>query len=220
MRRQIAIYDLDGTFLSRATFTPFLLFAAAKRSKWRLAFTPVWIGAMVAYKAGAFTREQLKQLGLSLFTGSVTQADLAAIAEEFAERAVPGWIGSGAAKAFARDREEGRLLILATAAMEFYASGIGERAGFDEVIATRSEIVDRRCLITGGNNYGQNKVPRVEALLESLGLPREECHVRFYSDSMADAPLLDWSDEAVFVNGGAAKNAKAQARGWQVADFR
>lgn len=220
MRRQIAIYDLDGTFLSRATFTPFLLFAAGKRAKWRLAFTPVWIGAMIAYKAGAFTREQLKQLGLSLFTGAISKDELSALSEEFADRAVPGWIGSGAAKAFERDREEGRLLILATAAMEFYASGIGERAGFDHVIATRSEIVDRRCRITGGNNYGQNKIPRVEAVLDALGLPREECHVRFYSDSMADASLLDWSDEAVFVNGGAARNAKALARGWQVADFR
>lgn len=219
-RRKIAIYDLDGTFLSRATFTPFLLFAAVRHAKWRLIFTPAWIGAMIAYKAGFFTRERLKQLGLSLFTGSINQAELATISDEFADRVIPGWIGKGAAEAFTRDREEGRLLVLATAAMEFYSTGIARRAGFDEVLATRSEVVDGRCLIRGGNNYGPNKVPRVESMLAAMGLVREDCEIRFYSDSMADAPLLDWSDEAVFVNGGPGKNARALARGWQVADFR
>ena len=33
---RIAIYDLDRTLTRRATFTPFLLFAARKVASWRL----------------------------------------------------------------------------------------------------------------------------------------------------------------------------------------
>ncbi|WP_164843897.1 haloacid dehalogenase-like hydrolase [Croceicoccus ponticola] len=220
MKRLIAIYDLDGTLLKHATFTPFLLFAARRHAPWKLALVPIWIGAMIAYKAGLFSREALKSFGLKLLVGRIDQPGLDELAVAFADKILPGWIGNGAQIALSRDRGEGRLLILATAAMEFYAGEIARRIGFDHVIATRH--ADPRgafCQIEGGNCYGDAKVPRVEALLASIGLSRSDCDVRFYTDSTSDAPLLDWSDEPVLVDAGARGRGMAKARGWALTRF-
>lgn len=218
--RCIAIYDLDRTLLQHATFTPFLVFAARRRSPVRLALVPAWVLAMAAYKAGFFSREALKGFGLRLLLGRVDAASLDALAGAFADRVVPHWIGPGAARALERDRGEGRILILATAAMEFYAGEIARRIGFDHIIATRHAEPDGgHCRIEGGNCYGEGKVPRVEALLARLGLARSACHVRFYTDSTSDAPLLDWSDEGVLVDAGGKGRRIAAAKGWQIARF-
>lgn len=218
--RGIAIYDLDRTVLRHATFTPFLIFAARRCNPARLALVPVWVLAMAAYKAKLFSREALKGFGLRLMLGRVDARTLDDLASGFADGVVPHWIGPGAAQALERDRSEGRMLVLATAAMEFYAAEIARRIGFDHVIATRHARADGgHCRIEGGNCYGDGKVPRVEALLARLGLARSECHVRFYTDSTSDAPLLDWSDEGVLVDAGARGRQVAAARGWQVARF-
>lgn len=221
LKRPIAIYDLDGTLLKHATFTPFLIFAARRRAPWKLALTPVWIGAMAAYKAGLFSRESLKGFGLKLMVGRADARALYDLSHAFSDKVVPDWIGEGAAAALAKDRAEGRMLVLATAAMEFYAGEIARRVGFDHVIATRhADAQGAAPAIEGGNCYGTNKVPRVEALLAQLGLSREECDIRFYTDSTSDAPLLDWSDEPVLVEAGAKGRKLAAAKGWALARFR
>ncbi|WP_172799871.1 HAD family hydrolase [Croceicoccus bisphenolivorans] len=221
MKRRIAIYDLDGTLLKRATFTPFLLFAARRRAVWRLALAPVWVGAMIGYKAGLYSREALKGFGLRLMVGRIDQSALHDLACAFADSVMPSWIARGAAVALERDRAEGRMLVLATAAMAFYAGEIARRIGFDHVIATRhADPAGDICRIAGGNCYGTAKVPRVETLLADLGIDRADCDIRFYSDSLSDAPLLDWADEGVLVNGGAGARRYASTRNWVAADFR
>lgn len=219
MPHAIAIYDLDRTLLSRATYTPFLLFAAWRRAPWRLVFAPVWIAAMLVYKVGLCSREALKQFGLRLFIADTGNAALDDLATSFADRVVPAWIAPGAAAALARDRAEGRRLVLATAAMEFYAGEIARRIGFDHVVATRHETADGACRIAGGNCWGEAKVPRIEALLAERGVDRTACHVRFYTDSTSDAPLLDWADEGVLVDAGRKGRAMARRRSWTVARF-
>lgn len=218
--KKIAIWDLDGTLLRRATFTPFLVHAARLRRPVRLALVPVWIAAMIGYKAGFWSREALKQFGLGLFLGKVTEAELARLAATFTDGVWPHGFGSDAKTALGRDRQEGRELVLATAAMGFYALEIGQKAGFDHVVATGHEIdANGRCRIVGGNCYGESKVRRLVDLLATLNLDRRDCHIRFYSDSISDAPLLDWADEAVLVNAGREDRRAAQARGWSVARF-
>lgn len=217
-----ALYDLDGTVLHRATFTPFLLFAARCRAPWRVALAPVWIAAMAGYKAGLFSRGALKQFGLDLFLGpKVRESDLAALGEAFAERVVPAWVAPGAARSIVADRAAGRRLVLVTAAMRFYAEPIARRLGFDRVLATgHRAIADAgRCRLDGENCYGAEKVERVAAMLAQGGLAREACHLVFYSDSVSDAPLFDYADEAVLVDTGSRALRFARHRGWRTESF-
>ena len=221
---KLAIYDLDGTVLRRSTFTPFLFFAALRNERWRVCLAPVWFAAMALYKLGVFDRRALKQFGLQLFLGrQVTLSGLEATSRAFADRVVPGWVARGAMQAMAADRKEGCVLVLATAAMEFYAAQIAERLGFDHVIASRTiplSAAPASCVIDGENCYGAQKPVRVKAFLATLGCERSQCLVRFYTDSTSDAPLLDWADQAVLVNAGPVARRTAASRGWAQASFR
>ncbi len=218
----LAIYDLDRTVLRRATFTPFLLFAACRRAPVRLLLLPVWIAAMLMYKLNVFSRGTLKQFGLSLFLGSsLTESDLEMLGEAFADKVVPAWVAPGATRAMARDRKEGYELVLATAAMHFYAVPIGRRLCFAEIVATPHVRLDRggRVKISGQNCYGAEKIERINAFLAAKGARREECTLRFYSDSINDAPLLGWVDRGVLVDANRKGKARASAEGWEVTRF-
>jgi phosphoserine phosphatase len=221
--REVAIYDLDGTVLRRSSFTPFLFFAASRHERWRLCLAPVWITAMGLYKLGFFSRGALKQFGLRLFLGRrMTGAKLRSLSLAFADRILPAWLAPGAVQAMASDRAEGRSLVLATAAMEFYAGELGRRLRFDHVIASRSKPLSEdfsACSMEGENCYGSEKPERVATLFRELGWNRSECSIRFYTDSASDAPLLDWADQPILVNGSARARRTARARGWETRRF-
>jgi len=221
--RKVAIYDLDGTVLRRSTFTPFLFFAARRHEPWRLCLAPAWFGAMALYKLGLFSRGALKQFGLRLFLGRrMTLSKLEAISDAFADHAVARWPSSAAMRTMAADREDGCTLVLATAAMEFYAVGIARRLGFDHVTATRNRALSTSpsaCLLEGENCYGAEKPVRMKALFEELGWDRSGCAIRFYTDSVSDAPLLEWAERPVLVNAGPRARRTAAARGWEQGRF-
>ena len=112
------------------------------------------------------------------------------------------------------DREAGATLMIATAAFGFYAAAFADRLGFSHLIATRWDGSG----IPGGNCYGETKKARVLAWFAEQGIDRGVTQVRFVSDSFADAPLLDWADEPVFVTRSAREASRARARGWMVID--
>ena len=125
-------------------------------------------------------------------------------------------------RAVARDRQEGRRLVLATASYRLYAEAIAGRLGFDDVIATGSVIgLDDRvhAKIDGDNCYGPAKLRMIAEWVERSGLTGVHGHVRFYSDHASDEPVFDWSDEPVAVNPHARLARLAATRGWAVEDW-
>ena len=55
---ELAIYDMDRTITRRATYTPFLIHAAAKISPWRLALLPLSALAMLGYAVRLIDRRR------------------------------------------------------------------------------------------------------------------------------------------------------------------
>jgi phosphatidylglycerophosphatase C len=220
----IAIYDLDRTILSRPTFTPFLIFAAKRLKPWRLLLLPIWITAMIGYKLRLYDRKPMKQFGIRLFIGRDIIGPTANIlAHEFASKCVPSDVQPGAAARIANDRVLDAKLVMATAAPEIYAGEIGRLIAFDAVIATRHlRLADGgyRNLFADENCYGPHKLARVKEWMAAQGLDRASCHVRFYTDHHSDAPVLDWADEGVIVNGDAKLTKMAQQRGWRSENWR
>jgi phosphoserine phosphatase len=80
--------------------------------------------------------------------------------------------------------------------------------------------------ISGGNCYGVRKKARFvqwfeeQGFEEQQGFEPEQIYIRFVSDSFADAPLLDYADEAIFNTASASAKARAEAKGWRVCDLR
>ena len=221
MTTDLAIYDMDRTVTRHATYTPFLLHCAMKRAPWRLLLLPLVAGSMLAYVAKLIDRGRLKEINHRLLLGHNRHpSELAPLVDSFAARTLAGNIRPGARDAIARDKAEGRRVVMATASYRFYARAIADALGFDDCIGTNSILgLDDRvhAKIDGKNCYGPAKLEMVEAWLAAEGLTR--AHVRFYSDHASDAPVFEWADEAVAVNPHDKLKRLAAQRGWAVEDW-
>ena len=221
MSVDLAIYDMDRTVTRHATYTPFLLHCAIRRAPWRLLLLPFVVGSMVAYVLKLIDRGRLKEINHRLLLGQKRHPhELRPLVDSFAEKTDASNVRPGARTAIARDKAEGRRVVMATASYTLYAAAIAKRLGFDDVIGTGSIIgLDERvhAKIDGENCYGPAKLRLVTDWLRKSGLERG--HVRFYSDHASDAPVFEWADEAVAVNPHAKLARLAIQRGWAVEDW-
>jgi HAD superfamily hydrolase (TIGR01490 family) len=219
----LAVYDMDRTLTRRATYTPFLLHCATRRAPWRLLFLPLVFLSMLAYVARLIDRAKLKEINHHLLLGRrVHPRDLAPLVDSFAERQISTNIRPGARDAIARDKAQGRRLVLATASYRLYADAIATRLGFDDVIGTGSIIgLDERvhARIAGENCYGPAKLRMIDDWLIASKLKDAHGHVRFYSDHVSDQPAFEWADEPVAVNPHGKLRRLAKQRGWAIEDW-
>ena len=220
---ELAIYDMDRTVTRRATYTPFLLHCALRRAPWRLIFLPLVAASMAAYAARLINRGELKEINHALLLGrAIHTRDLKPLVDGFAAATIAGNIRPGALDAIARDKAEGRRLVLATASYRLYADAIADRLGFQDVIGTGSMIgLDERvrARIDGENAYGEAKLRMISTWVEKSGLTGKHGHVRFYSDHVSDQPAFEWADEPVAVNPHAKLARLAHDRGWAIEDW-
>ena len=221
MTTDFAIYDMDRTVTRRATYTPFLLHCALRRAPWRLLLLPLVVASMLAYVLKLIDRGRLKEINHRLLLGHNRHPnDLKPLVDSFADKTVSSNIRPGAREAIARDKAEGRRVVMATASYRFYSREIAERMGFDDCIGTNSLIgLDERvhAKIDGENCYGPAKLRMIQAWLASSGLERG--HVRFYSDHASDKPAFEWADEPVAVNPHDRRARLAAERGWRCEDW-
>ncbi|ODU20256.1 MAG: haloacid dehalogenase [Sphingomonas sp. SCN 67-18] len=220
---RLAIYDMDRTITRAATYTPFLIHAAARLAPWRFVFLPLVALTMLAYAARLINRARLKEINqLLLLGGAVSRETLAPLVAGFAEKTIANNVYPGAVDQLAADRADGWRLVLATASYRLYVEAIAERLGFDAVIATGSMIgLDSRIIarIDGENCYGPAKLRMIQAWMAAEGLERGDAEIRFYSDHASDAPVLEWADQPFAVNAHARLRTLARARGWTIIDW-
>ncbi len=220
---ELAVYDMDRTVTRRATYTPFLLHCALRRATWRLLFLPLVLASMLAYLARLIDRAELKEINHALLIGrAVHPAELRPLVDSFADATIAGNIRPGALKAIARDKAQGRRLVLATASYRLYADAIARRLGFDDVIATGSIVgLDERVRsrILGDNCFGDAKLRMIAEWVDASGLKGAHGHVRFYSDHASDQPAFEWADEPVAVNPHGPLERLARQRGWAIEDW-
>lgn len=215
----ITILDLDRTLTRSGTYSPFLIRAAARTAPWRLTLVPVVLACMIAYRTRCISRKTLKQLMHRLMLGRrLVRARVDALAEDFADRVVSRGLHREALPLIARERQDGRVLILATAAHRFYAEAIARRLGIEQIVATESEWHGDGLGsgIVGENCHGAGKLQAVLAHLEAAGLSRCDLHMRCYSDDASDMPCFEASDQCIVVNPSRTLAEHARARNWQI----
>lgn len=223
MTAALAIYDMDRTVTRGPTYGPFVWYASRRLAPWRLLLAPLAALATLAYALGLIDRGRLKELTYQLLVGRADPKRLDRVIQAFADRQLKTNILPGARARLAEDKAAGRRLVLATASYRLYAGAIAERLGFDDVIATDTEMdAEGRTVarIDGRNCYGVAKLDMIEAWLQQQGLEREAVHIRFYSDHVSDAPVHLWSDEAFAANAHDRLVRLAEEKGWEVLDWR
>ncbi|MCM8557787.1 HAD family hydrolase [Sphingomicrobium sediminis] len=217
----LAIYDMDKTVTRRPTYTPFLMHVALRTAPWRLLLLPFVAVSLLLYGAKAIDRARLKEINHRLLIGGkVDPARLAPHVESFSRITLQRNLRPGARAAIRRDKEEGRMLVLATASYRFYAEAIGKALGFDHVIGTEAVEDERQRLcarIDGENCYAAAKKRMVDAWLASAAI--EPGTIAFYSDHHSDQPMFDMADEPVAVNPDETLRQRARKRGWRIEDW-
>lgn len=223
---RLAIYDMDRTVTVRGTYTPFLLFVAARLAPWRLIFAPLVLIAMAGYAAKLVSRKRLKEVNLALLLGSrLSPTKLAPLIEAYADRVIANNLYAKAVARIQADHAAGYRVALCTASYELYVDAIARRIGIssEDVIGTRlKHDADGMILaeIDGDNCYDVAKLPRIAEWMARVGVTRHEAHLRCYSDHVSDAPMLELADEAFATTPSAKLRVLAETRGWEILDFR
>ncbi|QCB55542.1 HAD-IB family hydrolase [Sphingopyxis sp. PAMC25046] len=222
---RVAVYDMDRTITRSGTYSGFLIHVARRRQQWRLLLLPLVALAGVAWSLRLIDRSRLKAINLRLLVGKrFRRAEIAPLAESYADKVVSRGLHPAALEQIAADREAGYRLLLATASFHLYVDAIARRLGIDDVLATRLDEPDGadhiHARLAGDNCYGDAKFARISDWLAANDITREAAHVRAYSDHVSDHPMLYFADEAVATTPSRGLKQLAPKMGWQVVDWR
>ena len=118
-----------------------------------------------------------------------------------------------------RHRANGDLCVLASSTTQFAAECACAAYGLQDAVSSVLEV-DADGALTGQVDklaFGRAKLARVREWASGRGL--DLSHAWFYSDSIADAPLLAEVGHPVCVNPDRKLRRLAQQKGWQIADW-
>jgi HAD superfamily hydrolase (TIGR01490 family) len=137
----------------------------------------------------------------------------------YAKDVLPKLFREGKEK-ISRHREKGHRVVIATAAGEYMAEKVRVQTGADDKIAAMAPV--RNGHLTEEFDlplpYGEGKLERARDYARDHGAALEECW--FYSDSLADLPLLEAVGHPVAVNPQRKLRRLALRRGWPVLDWK
>jgi HAD superfamily hydrolase (TIGR01490 family) len=152
---------------------------------------------LIAYALGVVDNGAAKEKVLIRCLGGMRLDELQQDAEGFAAYVLPGLLREEAMRRFAWHKKQGHRCVLISASMELYVRPWAQRAGFDEVIATRLETGGNGTVtgkLSGINCFGIEKTRRLELLLGE----REGYTLYAYGDSRGDKELLSLADYAFY----------------------
>src|SRR3546814_11642123 len=129
---------MDRTITRAGTYSGFLIHVARRRQPWRLLLLPLVGLAGLAYALRLIDRAWLKAINLRLLVGKrFRRAEIAPLAESYADRVVARGLHPAALDQIAADRAAGYRLLLATASFHLYVDATARRLGLEDVLAAR-----------------------------------------------------------------------------------
>ena len=191
----VAAFDFDGTLTRRDTLLPFLchVFGATTVMRHALVLAPT----LAAYCLGMIRNDIAKERVFVQTIGGLAIDKLRDQAAQFSEHKLPGLIRPEAMRRFDWHKKQGHRCIIISASLDLYVKPWAIQAGFDEVLASRLEMLaDDRITgkLLGENCFGAEKVRRLEALLGA----RSSYTLYAYGDSRGDKELLATADYAFY----------------------
>lgn len=193
------IFDLDSTLTKKDTYIPFLVACLKEFGLRRISIIllPFYI---LLYVLGIITNSRLKEIFLEKFLSGITIDRLGPVAERFISSLLNSGLNKSIVKILNTHLNQKHKVILATASFDLYVLRLAERLGIKYTVCTISEVRDG--IITGrilGNNcYGEEKVKRIENLLN----PSDWSSTILYTDHHSDLPLLRKVKQGFLVNPG------------------
>ncbi len=192
----IALYDMDGTLFwgdSQLRFARWIL----RRYGWRRLYLALILPAGVLRACRVLNTEQMKRIFLA-YLWRMPHKQLEAECQAFCQEELIPALYPELIETIRQHQLAGDTIVLCSASPHWWTRCVGEALGFTHSMGTAVEDSDRIPLMPRiappGNNKGQHKVVR---LRDELGITRAGI---CYTDSAADIPMLEMSDQAVLVN--------------------
>lgn len=217
---RVAAFDLDGTILDGES--PVKLTTSLLRHR-RL---PLHTGFMMGMWGIRYrlrlpqTESTPRELLFSALTDQPVEEIDAEIMDIF-ERRMKKHIRPGALHEIKRCREDGMVLVLASASFKPITTAIVEELGFDWQISTIMEEKDGHYTgkVEGSPVQGLRKLDLLVQLLdEQYGEDGWEL-ARAYGDHFSDIPMLECAQEPVVVDPDGLLERVAKRRGWKIVDW-
>lgn len=214
-RPRIAFFDLDKTLISRNSATLWLRaeMASGRLSRLRAlhAFTYV-----LRYSLGLVDIEDAIRRSVLTIAGQ-EEAQMAARAAQFYDDCVRHIFRPGARSVLAAHRTTGDRLVLLTSSSNYVSERVCVDLGLDDYLCSRFEV-DAAGRYTGRLVeplcYGRGKLELARRCAGAHGVALRDCV--FYTDSIADLPMLEAVGEPVAVHPDPRLRRLAARRGWRV----
>jgi len=210
----IAFFDFDGTLLRRDSGVICAVPSIGQgllgpRIGGRLILT------YLLSKAGLRTRTDAQRVGFECYAGRSLD-ELRTIMAGLYDKHLRAWVSPAMRREVERRRAEGSKLVVLTASAFFFAEPLARELGLDEVVGTQVTFQEGLCtgLVDGQILDGEAKLAAARAYADARSVPLSACS--FYTDHVADLPLLEAVGAPFAVGPNRALARVARARGWPI----
>ncbi len=212
----IAFFDFDGTLIRRDSGV-ICAVPSVRRGLLGPGIFAELVATWLLSKAGLRTRNDAMRVGFRCYTG-LSPEELRAIMQSLYDEHLRAFLSAPMVDRVRAHRAAGDRLVILTALATFVAEPIARDLGFDELVGTRVAFAAGRCTgrVDGEILDGDAKLAAARLAADGAGLGLDRCS--FYSDHIADLPLLEAVGTPVAVGPNRALARVARARGWRVVE--
>lgn len=214
----IAFFDFDGTLLTGDSGL-ICAWPTIRAGDLPPPMVLAFVGRYLLYKAGLGTRHAMQRVGFGCFRGR-TLAALRQRTAELSTSHLAAKLSPAMKAAVEHHRSRGDRLVILTGAAHFFAEPLGRELRFDAVHGTQVAFVEERCTgkVAGEILDGEAKLRLAERIAAEHGVSLDAC--AFYTDHVADLPLLERVGTPICVGPHKKLRAIAKTRGWSVVEHR
>lgn len=198
MRKKIALYDIDYTLIPFDSFF-YLVINSIKHRPFNILKIPFITLYTFLLLFKIITLTQYKEKWLILYKG-YTQDEIDTISKDFVDKYIIPKIKKEVVKNIKENRENGCLIVFATASFEFYFKYLAEYLDADYFIGTKTFIKDGIFTgkIEGMNCKGIEKIHRLRNLMNNVEIDIDNSIS--YTDSLTDLPFLELTKEMQLIH--------------------
>ncbi|MBK7864807.1 MAG: HAD family phosphatase [Archangiaceae bacterium] len=215
---RIAFFDLDQTLIAvnsaRMWIRREVALGQLTRSQALRAAT--WL---VRYQLGFASVEDAVGRAIAALAGT-RALDIRERTDSFYDRQVRPLFRPGGLAEVERARSAGARTVLLTSSSNYMADRVGAELKLDGLLCNHLEV-DTEGFHTGRTVgplcFGVGKLAHARAEASRTGVGLDECS--FFTDSIADLPVLEQVGRAVAVNPDPRLSRLAKKRGWEVVDW-
>jgi len=210
----IALFDFDGTLIRRESGVICAL-PSLRSGLISPALGARLVGTYLLSKTGLRTRTDAQRVGFQCYAGKSLD-ELRVIMAALYDKHLRAFLSPAMLERVEHHKKRGDHLVILTASAFFFAEPIARDLGFHELIGTRVAFDGERCtgVVEGTILDGLEKLTAARHLAARRGHTLEAC--TFYTDHIADLPLLEAVGTPVVVAPHRPLARLARERGWTV----